>query len=468
MSDTVWIAGGLVISGLPLSYILLGVRAETLFVAPIVTAVAAAVAAILELTVGGNPLLLWLAVLTLSTVTGAIVRAKVARPTHQPLATAAALTALMALAVARPLQTLRTTFVDWDGRSIWFLHARWLVVGGGTYLRNAHSAPLQFAHNDYPPLAAEVVAVSWKIAAHVDLRMAQVLVAELTAAATILAGLALMRSIPGSRKLAAAAGAVLAACLYGVWGDFAFNGFMDPLAAALGLSALLFGVLAPRNRENFILGLVCALACAWTKNEGLVLAMILFAAMAARSVIALPSWSLRRAVRSPHLRAIAATTGVALLWAFTVRARGIRSDLTGTAAGRQPVHRFVVLAGPLRGHLELLLIALILSALVVIWAPPGRERTHLLIAWVATLGDLAAVIAVYVFGPQEIHWWITTSLDRTMMFFRATALALIVMAATKAAATAPVDTVRGLWVSWYSFGNYDLEEDLEEVAAAGR
>lgn len=36
--------------------------------------------------------------------------------------------------------------------------------------------------------------------------------------------------------------------------------------------------------------------------------------------------------------------------------------------------------------------------------------------WLSCLGSLAIIFATYVFGGDEIHWWLTNSVDRTTIF----------------------------------------------------
>jgi hypothetical protein len=424
---TVLVGVVLLLVGLPASYFLFGARAETVAAAPIVGGGCAGLAATVELILGGDPAVLMAVILVI--VTAIAWRVRPARP-RSALLPELGLLVVVASPLALAAAVLRTPDLGWDGRSIWLLHARWLLIGRGDYLRNAQSS-IASIHADYPPLAAQFVAVAWHLSGGVDLRSGQLLIGCLTGAATVLVGLGVARAISRSRLIGAIAGAFLVVMLYGVWESYAFNGFMDPLAAALALAALMFGLLAPPDRNNLSLGLLCVVACAWTKNEGLVVAVLLLVTIAVRC-LSLPQ--VRRERRLREVGVVAATGVVAMLWWLTVRARGLGSDLTSTQGriSQSPTYRLGVLFAGMHKPVALVAAAVVLSAGAA-WISARRFRIDLALALIVVLGYFAVVVGVYLFGPREIHYWVTSSLTRTMMFFEASALGICLIAVATAA-----------------------------------
>ena len=170
-------------------------------------------------------------------------------------------------------------FGGWDGWAIWNLHARFLVRAGPAWPALLAEPQLSWTHPDYPRLLAAGVARVWSWAG-----------AESPAASALVSGafalalLGLLAALLGRLHgfLAASAGALL---LLGTpfFVTFAANQHAD-LPFAGYLLAALGGVLLhekePAARGWLALAGLFAGLAAWTKNEGLLFAVVGTAAVA--------------------------------------------------------------------------------------------------------------------------------------------------------------------------------------------
>jgi hypothetical protein len=424
------------LAGAPLSFRLVGPRAEAIPLAPLLGAGYLAVGASVEVAFGGPPLadavvaLVAGVILPMVGPTSRAVRAhRIYRPAFQLQEVLLLLVPVLILGWT--LSTLPRTDIGWDGRSIWFFHARMLMGGHDVFLAQAHSFP--FSHPDYPPLVPATLAFGWGVGGSIDYRAGQLAVAALTACATVLAGIAVARASAGSRWLAPLVAAVCVGLSYGVWDIYGINGYVDPLMTALILAAAVYGLLAPRGVPQVRLAMALVVLASAVKNEGLVFALVVLVLLAVRQMV-MAHWkpSIPIEVRP---RWFVMVFGLMLLWPLVVRSQGVGSNLTapsllqGKAA--DPVYRLGIVLDALGPRLGTAMVGLVGIAVVgVLGSRDARLRVYGFLA--VELGVAAALLAAYAMGPDEINWWLSTSLDRTDMVLRAGGLLAAVYAAVAA------------------------------------
>jgi hypothetical protein len=429
----------LAVLGLPLvlpPVVVMGLRAEVVYVAPLAGGVVAGLASLLTYVVAGSPLL-WFAVICgvlnvagVATLVGRRGRLRLRAPRLVDGARLTAVLLIGAVVAVVILPPLRTPTLDWDARSIWMLHARWLFAGH-VYAAAALSNPVfSFSHPDYPPLVPGTVAIAWQLHGGVDLRLAQVLIAVLNACGCALLGCAVMsvleRSSVALRLLCGViAGGVVAGAAVGVAGIYAVDGYADLLYAACAAAAAVFGLVAPRSRAHLTVACVAAVASALTKNEGIVAAAFILAATAVRYVSPWPlSWS--RVLRTGS--AVVLPLLAIAVWPVTIRLAGAASDLTmqSNVSGLLHLDSTVLSRIPptlttIGAYYTLLPIA---GAAAVCGALALRRQRSELGAgaapwpWLIMILTTAVLVVTYAVGPYPIAWWLSHSSDRTTILVR--------------------------------------------------
>lgn len=328
------------------------------------------------------------------------------------------LLAVPTVGLAWTLSVLQRVEIEWDGRSIWLFHARMLRAGHKVFLAQAHL--FAFSHPDYPPLVPSSVLLGWDLQGHIDYRTAQLVVAALTACATVLAGVAVARIVGAGRLLSAALALAFVLTCYGIWGQYGSDGYTDPLVAALVVAAGGYGLLAQAAPGRVGLPLALLVLAAATKNEGLTSSLPVLGVIVLRELLHRRTHPLA----APRLswRQVAGATTMMSVWPVIVRVHGIGSDLTAHSklVGRaaDPLYRLDLtwaelepnLAGPLTAAVALVLLSAVL----------GRNHFGRAVGFLsAHLLCLSALLAVYAFGPLEIHFWLNTSLVRTSLLLEA-------------------------------------------------
>ena len=323
------------------------------------------------------------------------------------------------------LQALSRHDVDWDARSIWFLHSRLLMAGGDTYRSALHSPAYAFSHVDYPTLTSSAVAAAWTSGGGINYRHAQILVALI--AASLLVCLACLvarcasRGWPTALAVVVAFGLVVAA--YGVAGVGSVNGYSDLTAAAAAAAAATALLVLPLRRDTVSIGVLCCWVAGSTKQEGLVAALIVALLFAARLFMG-------RRIRG-SAKAAAVTMLPLLFWpAFVAVAAGsATSGFSGTSADRVTESRssrlhlaWPAMVGQFRFLIAFVVVALVAAALL------GRARSrrrfgHFTLLWAFFVLDVAALLFTYVAGSLEIHYWLRTSVSRVMVLPRLILLA---------------------------------------------
>ncbi len=404
--------------GLLPAYAIVGARAETVVVAPLLGAGIVAVGAWIEVAVGGDLRLLALGVGIVAWVVSGLRVRTVLRETVDARSLLLLIGPLVALAWT--LRALERFELYADARSIWLFHARMLYGGHHTYLSVAPQTV--FSHPDYPLLGPASIAATWEAAGRIEYRTAQLMIAALTACGVILVGLCVARATNCPVVLAFLASAALCVVLYGVFGEYATNGYMDPLCGSLTTAAFGYGLLVKAERWSQSLSLVLLVLTAAVKNEGL--------AYAAIGLVALLVLRLRlERDQRLKLRGYGLTVVGLLAWPVIVRLRGIGSDLTHGPSGpvQHPGYRFSQLVHPEIARYGAFPAAVGAVLVVVVLR---RSRRDGAILYLATI--LCAVVAlnlVYVFGPDEIMFWIRTSLNRTTQTIEDLCLLVITVAA---------------------------------------
>jgi hypothetical protein len=159
---------------------------------------------------------------------------------------------------------------NWDAWSIWNLRAKFLAAGDGLAAR-AYSPMLNFTHPEYPLLISAFVAGSWVDAGAISetAPIATSYVFFLALLSLITGGIAVLRG--------EVLGVLAGICLMGIP---AFLGQVPAQYADVPLACFLAGaVLFTLIDRPAMAGVMAGLA-AWTKDEGLLFLLILFAAMA--------------------------------------------------------------------------------------------------------------------------------------------------------------------------------------------
>jgi len=437
---------------------LLGARTTTVFITPLVGAVLAAMAAELEAVVGST-LLTWYVILAVLANVAAVawlrqrfVTSRKAQRTQVqdldgggsrgwawPSWWSWATVAVMALAAAWPLQVLRAPLLGYDGFAIWTLHSLFIYGGHSVYHGALIDPDYGFSYPNYPQLIPATGALGFVAEGGVDLRLAVILTAVLNACALAAAGSAIAASATAqgralARVVGLAAGAGVCLIGFGLSGYFGVSGYADLLWAASALAAILIGLMLPPSLRNLAAAWVCATVAGLSKSEGFVTACMILGLIAVRYVsrpvaplaaLRLKAEGVRRSVGIVWARWAAKVIFFAvvmalpgLLWFGYVKYENIGSSVVGTPP--QPVGlRASAVAAGLWSNMHVLPLAIGVALVGAVVLRRRRRRLALasdLWLWIVVAGSLAALVITYVFGVFEIHWWLSTSANRTTIF----------------------------------------------------
>jgi hypothetical protein len=414
-----------------------------LFLAPLIGAAVAAVAVLIELAAGG--------LLPINyAVVAAIVNLAVlawwrpagrSRPQRAglPRGWSLAAVAVMAGCLAVPLQALRSPAIGWDANTMWLTKALMMYGGHHALLTGLQNPAYQYSNPDYPPLTSAAGALAFTLFGLSDLHLfvdvttllnacALGVVGAGIAAAGIGTGAAARVKIhgvthAGSGRWPARAAAVAAAgaiCLVGfaVSGQWGVVGYADLLWAAAAAGAVIWGLVVPPSTQALGIAWVCAVVASLTKNEGLTTALVILVLIALRyRPLTLAGPKLRTWAERGVLAAVPALPGLA--WAGFIRLLGIHDNFFLATTTESPVTRAQATIAGLAAHLAVAPVALAVL-LAGCWLLRGdRERARLgnpVWLWLSCLGSLTIIFGTYVFGGDEIHWWLANSVDRTTIF----------------------------------------------------
>jgi hypothetical protein len=401
------------------------------FLAPLTGAGMAAVAAVIELGVGGSLLPNYIGVAVVANLAVIAWWLAAGRASWRwaglPWGWSIATVVVAVGCLAVTLDCLRAKVVGWDAGSIWTTHA--LLVYGGHHelVTGLQNVAYQFSNPDYPPLipAAGALAFSFYGLSTVHLAIDTTVLLNACALGVVASGIASAAS--GGRQLTrlvavAAAGTI---CLVGfaVSNPYGVIGYADLLWAAAAVGAVIWGLVLPRSAQALGIAWICATVASLTKNEGLTTAVIIIVLIALRY----RPLSLRGPqFRGPQLRGWAERAGFVVLpllpgvaWAGIIRLIGVHDAFFKATSGETPLYRAQATVAGMWVHLHVAPVDL--AVLVVGCLLLGRDRKRAGFGnpawlWISCLGALAIIFGTYVVGGLEIHGWLHYSVNRTTDF----------------------------------------------------
>ena len=358
-------------------------------------------------------LALWVEIGALGWISYDLSRRRSSAPTAQPpgsLPGNLALMAALALALSLVIGAISGSWDanpqgNWDAWAIWNLRARFLAAGGSLAPR-AWSPLLTSTHPEYPLLTSAFVARTWtyshSMSAAVPIALSCLFFLALVSLAT--GGVAAWRS----RSLGLLLGLSLVATStlpHAVTDQYADIPVAFYFAGALVMTLLERPALA---------GLLAGLA-AWTKDEGLLFAVIFLAAAA---VFKRP--------QLPRLLAGVAVGGSAVVFFKAILARGTASLLSSSRPAlaqhlSEPARYHQVFNAMGSGFINMasgwyhpILPALVLA--IALRFEIQRRRDVLFCSLVAML-LLVGYFFVYIVTPNDLTWQLQTSLSRLYLQF---------------------------------------------------
>lgn len=416
------------------------------FLAPLIGAAMAAMAAGIELGVGGTLLTCYLLVAVIVNAAAAgwlLTGGRRMRWDGPPLGWCALIAAVMASVLIVPLIVLRVPVLGWDTNSIWLTHSL-LVSGGHHVLLTGLRNPVDFFDNpDYPPLVPASDAFELLQFGTATLHSAVVVTELLTACAIAAVGCLVTAAgrdgSPAARLRALAIGAVTCLAAFGVSVPFAVNGYTDPLWAAAAVAAIICGLVLPRAPQSLLLAWIFAVVVSLTKNEGLTSALVILVLIAFRYLPLRRRQAVRPDRPAPGAHARPRELGwqvvsewttraiyvlgpalPGLTWAALARHVGLQSDFFSHFKNTETLgYRAAATVSGMAVHLEVLPAALVVLIVGSCLVRGNRQRAGLANPawlWLAWLGSLATIFATYVFGGMEIQSWLGASVDRTTIF----------------------------------------------------
>jgi hypothetical protein len=317
---------------------------------------------------------------------------------------------------------------EWDAWSIWNLRAEFLAQPDASW-RNAFSPLLNrlagggATHPDYPLLVSGYVARCWNLTGSNGDPSAPVAVAALFFFATVglaVSALALLRGWS-----AAMIGGLILLGTAGFLMEGPFQYADVPLAFYYQATFVLFfladAAAEGRRRALVLAGLAMGLA-AWTKNEGLVFALL------SGIGFAVYAWISRRI---PRVRALAllvsgaaAPLAIALYFKFFLApATGTFANMTAGAVAHRltELPRYAQIAKAFWDNALLMGSGIAHPALSLavlagcLGIAPDRRRSPIVIASLATwLAMLIAYLVTYAITPLDLTWHLGTSMGRLL------------------------------------------------------
>jgi hypothetical protein len=339
-------------------------------------------------------------------------RAESLTPADWLLHAAFGLTAMAALA-AVVMITLASPHGEWDGWAIWNQHARFLFRGGGSEAWRALLA-VEWSHPDYPLLLPASVARVWAYAGHESI-LGPALISTTFGTASV----ALVVTALDGRRAWVAGTLMLGAHLFltqvaAQCADVPLACFIvATLAVAFGN---VFRIPGPGSRVPAVVAGATSAMAAWTKNEGLVFALLmllvavivaihrrdgrqcLWAIAGATPVVIAIVW-FKLALAPPSVL----TEGLSLT-VFTTRLFDLHRHMTVVTLMAEYMMRWSARLGV--GVLPLV-------GLAAAWVAVRSERVRVMAAVVGLM--LLSYYFVYVLTPFDISWHISTSLDRLLV-----------------------------------------------------
>lgn len=354
-------------------------------------------------------------------------------------------------ATAWSLRSVVREDIGLDARGIWLAHATWISKGHTAALAALRNPGLAVSHSSYPPFSGGAVALGWVTTGVQNDRVGQLVLAILTGCAVACVGsvileVGLAASARGvSRRtslsrgvvtaVAASAGVAWVLGAYGLAGAGATNGSVDLLWSSAAVAAAGFGLVLPLGGEHARAAAVVAVAAGLTKNAGIVTAVLLFALIGIRWLLASGRRRGPLGVRISRRRGIfaafACAVGAAgvLAWPIgaTVRRATPDPDLSGPHVGSL-LRRAESTWDALTAHLHLAGLALVIAIAATVVLRRSRRSAGLgsdSWLWVLGVAELLAVVAVYVVGSRPIGAWLSSTSDAETLFADSLGLAVL-------------------------------------------
>ena len=341
---------------------------------------------------------------------------------------------LVAFAVSLAVSFLKEPHGRWDAWLIWNMHARFLYRGGDLW-REAFAGGLDWSHWDYPLLLPLSIARGWTYAGGEGILFPAALgiIFTLLTLGLLAAALALLRD----RTQGYLAAMILMGTPFFI--TMGTAQFADVPFAFFALAALVMLFVTGRSPESpgpLILAGVAAGLSAWTKNEGLLFALIvalILAGTAARAggwrrAFKRGGWFLAGALpvliividfktRLAPTNDIMAGVGLAAIWdklldwgRYAAIAKAFFVTGISFTQGAIDVRVGMTLAP---GAVSVLLLAVYLGLTGIGIAE--KERGPLLQAAAILALTLTGYFFVYVVTPLDLYWHLVTSLNRLFL-----------------------------------------------------
>lgn len=438
MRALVVLAAGLAMPGLLPALAVAGWSALAVGLAPVIGTVMAAVAAEIELGLGGSLVPDYLtvaAVVNVAVIAWWIAARRAAGPpgatpprTWGAWAWSVLAVPVVAGSLAVPLSALRLGLLAGDGSSIWTTHALLVYGGHQELLAGLQNVAYRFANPDYPPLVPAASALAFKFYGLGNLHLGVDMTVLVTACGLGVVAMGIVAvsdfAAGGSgarwpaRSVAVAAAAAICVTGFAVSGAFAVEGYSDLVWAAFAVGAVIWGLVLPRSPRALAVAWICAAAASLTKNEGLTTALIIVAMIALRyRPLSLPGPAARRWAERAAGVLLPALPGLA--WAGTMRLIGVHDLFFMSSAPQTPLTRARATIAGMDRHLHIAVLALAVLLAGVWFLRADRQRAGLANPawlWICCLGSLAIIFATYMLGKLDIYGWLFNSVNRTTIF----------------------------------------------------
>ncbi|MCU1656296.1 MAG: hypothetical protein JWO57_952 [Pseudonocardiales bacterium] len=403
-----------VVGGLPLAFALTRSLLLTPLLAPLVTALTCAAAVMAMLAVGGG-LRPWLAVAFAGQYAVAFLlwRRGCEPWPHRSWADVA----WIVVPLLPPFLRVFAAPIQWDAHSIWWLHAVYFTKGSAAS-RHYITDPVyvMFSHTDYPPLASAPVAAVWSM-----LHGYQFYVAQFTSSVVTFSAIALLsyavRTVTArtSATVSRAAGACVALATWGAAPFAVSGGLSDPLWTAAWVAAAVLLLLREDALARPTLPLLLMSLAALTKNEALVMVVVLAAMVTLRE---------RRNLRRAAL--VWLPVAVGLVWVGLARILGARSDVTADARYRDLLggdpevwNRFPPIVSELWTRVgPIVAFAVVVAVLGGLFLRRRRPELGLgsdLWLWGLGLIYFASLAVTYLASTRPIWWYLWSSVIRVSL-----------------------------------------------------
>ncbi len=349
---------------------------------------------------------------------------------------------VIAVAAAWPLWALRAPLFGYDTQAVWLVHTAFIFEGHHALVAGLTN-PAFVTNPDYPPLVPAAGAIGYHVVGLIDQRLAIDITSVLGACGIGLVGTGIVRL---SRSRLAwwrttsvlAIAALFCGASYAFAGLYALNGYADFLWAGMATAAVLYGLVLPPSRRALAVAWLCLAAAALTKNEGLTISIVVSALIVVRysdflilrtcarrqpkaSLTATRNESRHRRTYQRAKAAVGATVLPLLpagVWSVATRLHHISDAFFGTSNTSSTV-RIAPTVASLSRNLIVLPAALLVLLLGCLVLRSTRERLSAatpLWLWIVVWTSLLIFTATYVVGDLPLGWWLRTSANRTMIF----------------------------------------------------